>query len=204
MAVESIGTEEQILDAAERRVQVVGFNGFSYADIAREVGITNASVHYYFPSKTDLGVRLVERYREHFFAAVASIEATSHTAPERLSAYVDLYQGVLAADRLCLCGIMASEYETLADPIKAQLVQFFQRNQAWLGEQLAEGRAANEFSFDGDPKALAIAIIGALEGSMLVARVLGGIESFRTSAKLILTSLCPTRAADAPEPAHGG
>lgn len=46
---------EQILTSAQRLVQQRGFNGFSYADIADEVGIRKASLHHYFPTKTDLG-----------------------------------------------------------------------------------------------------------------------------------------------------
>ena len=44
-----------MLDAAERLVQVRGFNGFSYADIAAELQITEASLHYHFATKADLG-----------------------------------------------------------------------------------------------------------------------------------------------------
>ena len=51
------GTPERILDVAERLVQLRGFNDFSYADIARELGITTASLHYHFPSKAELGRR---------------------------------------------------------------------------------------------------------------------------------------------------
>ena len=188
---ESTGsTGEQILDAAERRVQVVGFNGVSYANIAREIGVTNASIHYHFPAKIDLGVRLVERYRERFFAAVAEIDSTGGSTRDRLTAYADLYHGVLAADRLCLCGIMASESETLAAPIRAELVKFFQRNEEWLGSLLEVGRAAGEIKFRSDGKAVAIAIIGALEGAMLVARVHGGLESFRASTRILLAAMC--------------
>lgn len=183
------GTGEQILDAAERRVQVVGFNGISYADIAREIGVTNATIHYHFPAKVDLGVRLVERYSERFFAAVSEIDAKSPATRERLNAYVELYQGVLAADRLCLCGIMASESETLAPPIRMELMKFFRRNEEWLGGQLEAGRMAGEIHFSGAPDAVAIAVIGALEGAMLVARVHDGLQSFQRSTRIILAAL---------------
>ena len=44
-------TAEQILDVAEGLVQTRGFNSFSYADIAKQLGITTASLHYHFGSK---------------------------------------------------------------------------------------------------------------------------------------------------------
>ena len=50
-------TASEILDVAERLVQVRGFNGFSYADIAEALEVTKASLHYHFPTKGDLGKR---------------------------------------------------------------------------------------------------------------------------------------------------
>ena len=44
-------TATQILDVAERLVQVRGFNGFSYADVAAELNITKAALHYHFAGK---------------------------------------------------------------------------------------------------------------------------------------------------------
>ena len=53
------GTAGRILDVAERLVQLRGFNGFSYADVAAELGITKASLHYHFPGKAELGEALI-------------------------------------------------------------------------------------------------------------------------------------------------
>jgi len=40
-----------ILNAAERRMQFGGFGGFSFREIAADVGIKSSSVHYHFPTK---------------------------------------------------------------------------------------------------------------------------------------------------------
>ena len=56
------GTRARILDAAEQLVQTRGFNGFSYADVATELGVTKASLHYHFPGKAELGEALIARY----------------------------------------------------------------------------------------------------------------------------------------------
>ena len=67
-------TSERILDIAERLVQTRGFNNFSYADIASELGITTASLHYHFPGKAELGQALITRYAERFSQALDQIE----------------------------------------------------------------------------------------------------------------------------------
>ena len=67
-----------ILDAAERLAQTLGYNGFSYADIAAQLGVTKASLHYHFPSKAELGGALIERYRVVFGAALAAIDLSQY------------------------------------------------------------------------------------------------------------------------------
>src|SRR5437868_14763576 len=87
------GTAERILDIAQRLVQTRGFNNFSYADIAGELGITKASLHYHFPGKAELGHALVVRYGERFFEALARIDDDLPNARARLEAYTGLYAG---------------------------------------------------------------------------------------------------------------
>ena len=89
-------TRDQVLDVAERLAQMRGFNGFSYADIAAELGITKASLHYHFRTKTELGCAIIERYGQRFRAALAEISATGRPASRQLEQYVQLYAGVLA------------------------------------------------------------------------------------------------------------
>lgn len=49
--MDGAGTTVRILDVAERLLQVTGYNGFSYGDVAAELGITRAALHYHFNSK---------------------------------------------------------------------------------------------------------------------------------------------------------
>jgi len=54
-------TATRILDIAERQMRQHGYNAVSYRDIAAEMGIKSASLHYHFPKKADLGISLVKR-----------------------------------------------------------------------------------------------------------------------------------------------
>src|SRR5688572_3537992 len=106
-------TGDKILDAAERLVQVRGFNGWSYADIAEELAITTASLHYHFPTKADLGTRLIERYTAAFRGALDDLAGKARTAGATLAAYAALYLDVLRKNRMCLCGMLAADLSTL-------------------------------------------------------------------------------------------
>src|SRR5947209_19881447 len=100
-------TADRILDIAERLVQTRGFNNFSYADIASELGITKASLHYHFPGKAELGHALITRYAERFFEALSRIDHDLPDARAKLEAYTDLYADVLRGQRMCMCGVLA-------------------------------------------------------------------------------------------------
>src|ERR1039458_1202955 len=102
-------TADRMLDVAERLVQVRGFNGFSYADIARELGITKASLHYHFPGKAELGEALIHRYAARFGEALTEIDRDIAGPRAKLDAYVAIYSNVLSEGRMCLCGILAAE-----------------------------------------------------------------------------------------------
>src|SRR5437660_11718741 len=107
-------TAARTLDVAERLVQVRGYNGFSYADVAAELGITKASLHYHFPGKAELGEALIVRYASRFAEALRQIDSDCQDVPAKLAAYAELYAGVLKEERMCLCGMLAAGCATLA------------------------------------------------------------------------------------------
>jgi TetR/AcrR family transcriptional regulator, transcriptional repressor for nem operon len=183
------GTATRILDVAERLAQVRGFNGFSYADIAAEVGITKAALHYHFASKADLGKALISRYAARFGEALAAIDAGTSAAPAKLQGYAELYVSVLRNQRMCLCGMLAAEYPTLPDAMQASVVSFFDQNEAWLQNVLEQGRSDGSLHFTGPARDVARMIISCLEGAMLVTRPYGDIPRFQNAAASLMTGL---------------
>ncbi|HEY7598612.1 MAG TPA: TetR/AcrR family transcriptional regulator, partial [Candidatus Limnocylindrales bacterium] len=179
-------TRTDILDAAERLVQVRGFNAFSYADIAAELGITKASLHYHFASKAELGRALIERYSERFALALAEIDAGDGDASAKLTAYAEIYAAVLRDRRMCLCGMLAADYDTLPEPMREAVVRFFDSNEAWLAGVLAEGEREGSLRLGGSEREAAQTIVSGLEGAMLVARPYGDVSRFESAATRLL------------------
>lgn len=182
-------TADRILDLAERLVQTRGFNGFSYADVAQALRVTKASLHYHFPTKADLGQRLIERYSEVFAAALAAIDATETSARAKLRTYVGIYATVLNDGRMCLCGMLAANQATLPEPMRAAVTEFFEANERWLTGVLREGRATGELRFGGEPVEVARLLVGSLEGGMLVARSFGETARFQAISDRLLADL---------------
>ena len=183
------GTPQRILDIAERLVQTRGFNGFSYADIAKAMQVTKASLHYHFPAKADLGKRLIERYEQNFLAALERVDAQSADAREKLRRYAAIYGEVLKDDRMCLCGMLAAEYGTLPEPMRDKMRHFFDSNELWLAGVLAQGKRAKVLKFPGSAIEAARALVGSLEGAMMIARSYGDPKRFRAVSDRLLAEL---------------
>lgn len=162
----------QILDAAERMARSGGYNGFSFRDIATEVGVKSASVHYHFPTKSDLTVALAERYTRRFVEGLGP--------PGEPGAILRLIEGyrraVRAEDRMCLCGIFASEIDILPDPLAVTVRDFFDDLIAWASASLGESgtRTGGE------------TLVAGLEGALVAARTLRDPDLFdRVAARLL-------------------
>lgn len=183
----SSDTPARILDVAERLAQRRGFNGFSYADVAAELQITTASLHYHFAGKAELGRAMLARYAERFAQALAGIEARLSGAPERLAAYTGLYAAVLRERRMCLCGMLAAEYQTLPKPMRDRVLRFFDDNERWLAGILETGRAAGQLRFAGSARDAARVIVCGLEGAMLLARPYGDLARFESAAQQLVS-----------------
>lgn len=184
-------TSAQILDVAERLAQTRGFNGFSYADIAAELGITKASLHYHYPSKAELGRALIDRYSAAFAVALSGIEQSGAPAPAQLARYVAIYADVLQRGRICLCGMLAAEYTTLPTSMQEAIRGFFDLNERWLLRVLEAGRKAGTVAFAGTARDAAHGITSALEGAMLLARPFGGSARFTIAAERLLREFSP-------------
>jgi TetR/AcrR family transcriptional regulator, transcriptional repressor for nem operon len=178
-----------ILDVAERLAQTRGYNGFSYADIAAELGVTKASLHYHFPSKAELGRALIDRYHGLFGAALDAIDLQARPPQEKLKKYVGLYNSVLSNERMCLCGMLAAEYATLPAPMQEGLTRFFDANERWLTAVLEDGLRSGTFLFKEAARERARVLLGALEGAMLVARSYGNARRFESAAASVLADL---------------
>jgi TetR/AcrR family transcriptional repressor of nem operon len=182
-------TATRILDSAERLVQVRGFNGFSYADTAAELGVTKASLHYHFPGKAELGEALISRYATHFLEALAGVDGRGSGTKAKLEAYASLYAEVLRGHRMCLCGMLAAEYQTLPKSMQDAVLRFFDENERWLTAVLEQGRKEGTLAFTGSASEAARMVVSGLEGAMLVARPYGDLARFQAAASRLLASL---------------
>jgi TetR/AcrR family transcriptional repressor of nem operon len=182
-------TASRVLDVAERLVQRRGYNGFSYADVASELKISKASLHYHFPGKAELGEALIRRYASRFADALEEIDRLGGDAPRKLEGYIRIYADVLREHRMCLCGMLAADYDTLPRAMREAVIRFFDDSESWLGRVLEQGRREGTFRLSGSATQEAQTIISGLEGALLVARPYGDVARFEAAATRLLANL---------------
>ena len=164
-------TKVTLLMAAEELTGARGFDGFSYADLADIVGIRKASIHYHYPTKGDLSLALITRYRAAFTERLAGISQEDSRASSRLLGYLDLYRDSAQGGRaLCLCVALSVTQSALPDASRAQLTGFHVDVAQWLETVFRLARSDGSIRAVTDPKAEAQAALALVEGAQIMAR----------------------------------
>ncbi|MGA0446883.1 MAG: TetR/AcrR family transcriptional regulator [Pseudohongiellaceae bacterium] len=165
-------TADRILDAGQELIQTGGFSAMSFQDIASEVGIRKPSIIHHFPTKAELGVAIIRRYRDTFAAQLQQIsEDPAKSSWDALEFYFSPYLFLASTpDKVCLCGALAGEIPVLPEVMRVEVKQFIEAHQRWLEEILREGVERGELMLIDSPKSLSRVIFNSLQGSLLVRR----------------------------------
>lgn len=159
-------TRAQILTRAERLFQERGFNGFSYHDIAQSLNIKNAAIHYYFPSKTDLGVALIARYREILRVSTQDFMLHGNDPLRQLEGYLAFINNRCSnSDMTCPIGMLASDFNTLPAAMQEGAAELAHETLQWMSSVFERGREQGVFEFEGHAADMATTVLSTLQGA---------------------------------------
>ncbi len=181
-----VDTKTALLNSAERAARIHGYDGFSFADMAKDVGIRKASIHHHFPTKAALSVALIARYHQNFLRICQQIDASHETGGARLSALVNEYRQALRGGTcLCLCVSLSASRESLTPDALDQICRFRRMVTSWIEVAFVIGREDGSISGVRDPSAEAAATLAMLEGAQLAARSQESLILFDSAIKLL-------------------
>ena len=179
------GKALDILHAARMLMMDRGFNGFSFRDVAADVGIKSASIHYHYATKADLAEATAQAYRETFKEALAQFDATS--ASDLLRAYGALFVTTLREQgQLCLGGMLAADTASLPEQVRAEVSLFFNEQSEWVANVVREGQAAGDLRTDLDAAMFAKMFVSSLEGAMMVSRGLEQPQDLEDALEMLV------------------
>lgn len=169
-----VDTKSQIVNSALQLFQTRGFNGFSYQDISKPLGIKNAAIHYHFPTKADLGVAIIDYFRDVLHKFSDQFMQEGGDAVSQLEGYLNYTRNFhTECAKVCPIVMAAADYEVLPDEVRAQAKLLTEETLAWLTRVLEVGRDQGSFHFDADPGARAIVLASSIGGALQLSRLKG-------------------------------
>lgn len=179
-------TKERIIELADRLIRTRGFNAFSYKDISDPLEIKNAAVHYYFPSKTDLGIAVINQEIEKL--AINKLYWATFPENEQLQFFFDVFYQRSKQGYICLMGSLSPDYETLPAAMQEKVQHMSEDVLEWVTLCLENGRKKQLFHFEGDAYNRALLVVSNMISSLLLARVTGK-EVFEKMSNQLLKDL---------------
>ncbi|AHV95336.1 TetR/AcrR family transcriptional regulator [Paenibacillus sabinae] len=174
---------DHIMNVANRLILEKGYSAFSYADVAAEIGIQKASIHYHFPSKANLVQNVVSRYRQEVRGNLAKLDSMTGDPRVKLEQYLSYWESCLQSKAIdmCLCALLASEIPILPEEVIGEIRGHFRDLTDWLARLMKD--AAEEDRFAGESEAAAIeetahAILACVHGGMLASRTFNDAGQF--------------------------
>jgi TetR/AcrR family transcriptional repressor of nem operon len=168
-------TKDRIMEAARLTVQDLGYSGLSFRELAKDVGIKSASIHYYFPTKGELGAALARRYTAHYADYLDGLLTQGLNIEACMARYTDVFANTLRKDnRMCLAGILGAERNELPEEVQTEVVKYGEMNERWLARVLAMREPAEP----EETHRRARAIYAAVQGAQLIAHSRGDVSVY--------------------------
>ncbi|MHA1992203.1 MAG: TetR/AcrR family transcriptional regulator [Candidatus Hodarchaeales archaeon] len=166
--------KEQIIKITRNKLHLKSYNSISYKEISDELGIKKASLYHHFPSKEELGLTVLQNYRKHINDLMKKTDEFTDDPWKKLKGYLRYFSKLREEDdKICLGGVLTTEYNTLPGSIQKELKLLFDDHFNWLVTILNDGREKNIFYLDDDPYNVAIMIEAKIQGGLILSRLLG-------------------------------
>jgi len=184
---------EKLIESATALFHLRGFQPTSLDEVFDRSGVCRSNFYYYFRSKEDLGLEVLGRQIEGFADRVIRgiLEDVSLTPRQRVARLFETVTSEMRNSAYrggCPFGNLVAEMCGHPE-FRARLSAFFERWQEAVERCLAEGVGCGEFRPDLDPRGVAIALVGEIEGAVLLAKAHGHGASIEAGAKAMLTLL---------------
>lgn len=174
-------TREQILRVARDLIQTRSYLGFSFQDVADQVGVRKASLYHHFPTKEALGIEVLRGATQAFKDWTV---AKPRTPQASLEAYFRMYRnGLHAGEGVCPAGALAPGWDCIDEELRRAVRDLRQTQILWLSGVLGA------LSPGGKPGASASYVFAACQGALLSARMTGQVEDFDEAIEQLKQSL---------------
>ncbi|PRY36353.1 TetR/AcrR family transcriptional regulator [Umezawaea tangerina] len=171
-------TRDRIVETAARVIMARGVAGTTIQDVMAEAGVSTSQVYHYFSDKSELVAAVIE-----FHAGLGDPGAPADLdSVEKLETWCrNAIRTQVERDFIggCELGSLASELAETSEGVRMQLVQAFASWEAPLRRGLRAMHARGELREGTDPDDLALALLAALQGGILLTQTRRDIAPLR-------------------------
>lgn len=168
-------TKGLIMDLAENAIIEGGFNAFSFRELAAQIGIKSASVHYHFPTKGDLTVSVLRRYKENFASELPCVETSLASANQLLNGFIDGFKTKIVDNHnMSICTMLTTDVRQLPDEVREELADFYRIKLNWLGSVFRLKVGENE----KQAQIKACQMLASLHGASILVQATGDVEKY--------------------------
>jgi TetR/AcrR family transcriptional repressor of nem operon len=177
-------TKERALRIGESLLRKNGYNGFSFQDIADELGIRKPSLYDHFASKEALGNAVIENYATRFFSWAAEMKGQNPRTC--LLQYFTLLYQFSKEGKFCPVSALSGQFGTLPESLRKNVLHLARAINQWITATVHEGQRTGEFRSDQSAEDLALALVSVALGGQLVARLRGQPGTLRKVSEELL------------------
>ncbi|MDB5697807.1 MAG: hypothetical protein JWN69_611 [Alphaproteobacteria bacterium] len=131
----------QFIAVAARRMAELGYEGTTVRDIAKEMGLTSATLFHYFPSKNDLLEAIIQVGVEHGLGVIRNAMGADFTPLARVQRLVRAHLGIVYGEMGHIHHVWTSEWSKLSVEARERLRT---RNEEYRGIWRETLRRLNE------------------------------------------------------------
>lgn len=183
---------DELIQVGKEIVARQGFKSTGLNDILTSSNIPKGSFYYYFDSKEDFGLALVDDFAKEYRHRLETIlDDCQHTPLTRLRNYFELKIADMEASRCsdgCLIGNLAQELSSQNELFRERLECIFAEWEQYFVRILQAAYEAGEISNDRH-KELAKFILSSWEGAILQAKVTKSVAPMQTFVDILFTQI---------------
>ena len=186
-----LATRARIISAAAELVFAHGVARTAIEDVQRRAGVSASQLYHYFTDKDDLVLAVIAHQTDGILAAQRPVldELDSFAALERWrDLLIDMQEQRRCAGG-CPIGSMAAELAEEAPQARADLAASFERWEAPIRSGLARMRDRGDLRPDTDTETLALALLVALQGGLLLTQIRRDTAPLRAGLDTVLTHI---------------
>jgi TetR/AcrR family transcriptional repressor of nem operon len=170
----------------------VGYDSFSYHDISHQLRTTNASIHYHFPKKEDLGLAACQWIKEQAFQFFDEVKNSKISNWKKLDRFIEMHAEVVENPEGFICPLssLQAEISIISNKMRAEVAEAVEAEMRLVEEILKSGKKNKEMKFPGSARGQATVIWTSLKAALQLAR-LQGKEVFYATVKQLKNNLKP-------------